>query len=157
MFELIAFTLLTFGTFVSNGVQAYIHFEAYPLLPLVGKSEFPAYLKAYESRLTVPLILPYVVTLLANLILIFTRPAHLPLILVIVAFVLNLAVSVVTVMLATPIYNRIKQNGQALPDDMSQLMRVNLLRLILSTVSSIVVIVMQFWLYITLVMALLPG
>jgi hypothetical protein len=140
----IAFILLVFGTFVSNGVQAYIHFEAYPLIPLVGKSEFAAYLKEYESRLTVPLILPYVVTLLANLILIFSRPANLSLILVIVAFVLNLAVSIVTVMLATPIYNRIKQNGQASPDDMGQLLRINLLRLVLSTVSSLVVIAMLF-------------
>ena len=91
---LIAFIVLVVTTFFSNGVQAYIHFEAYPLIPLVGKSEFPAYIKEYESRLTVPLVLPYVLTLLSNLVLIFTRPGTLSLISVIVAFVLNLAVSI---------------------------------------------------------------
>ncbi len=39
---LIAFIVLVLTTFFSNGVQAYIHYEAYPLIPFVGKSEFSA-------------------------------------------------------------------------------------------------------------------
>ena len=91
---------------------------------------------------TLPLLLPYVLTLVSNLVLLFTRPANLSLVSVIVAFVLNLAVSVVTVVLATPIYTRIKQSGQASPEEMEQLLRINLLRLVLSTLSSLVVIYM---------------
>ena len=140
--ELIAFIVLVLTTFISNGVQAYIHFEAYPLIAFVGKSEFATYLKEYEGRLTIPLLLPYGLTLLSNLVLLFTRPAKITVISVIVAFVLNLAVSVVTVMLATPIYARIKQAGGAAPKEMEQLLRINLLRLVLSTVSSLVVIYM---------------
>jgi len=50
--------------------------------------------------------------MVSNLILVFTRPAGLSLIAVIVAFVLNLAVSAVTIALATPVYARIKQGGE---------------------------------------------
>ena len=141
---LIAFIVLVVTTFVSNGVQAYIHYEAYPLIPFVGKSEFAAYIKEYESRLTIPLVVPYVLSLLSNLVLIFTRPANLSVVVVIVVFVLNLAVSVITVMLATPIYNRIKQAGTAAPVEMEQLMRINLLRLVISTLSSLVIVYMLF-------------
>lgn len=138
----IVFIVLVVTTFISNGVQAYIHFEAYPLIPLVGKSEFANYLKEYESRLNIPLLLPYGLTVLSNIILIFTRPGSLSVVIVIVALVLNLAVSVVTLQLATPIYNRIKQAGQAAPAEMEQLMRINLIRLVLSSLSSLIVIYM---------------
>jgi len=92
--------------------------------------------------LTVPLFLPYVLTMVSNLILVFTRPANLSLVAVVGGLVLNLAVSLVTVVLATPIYTRIKQGGEAVPAEMAHLMRVNLIRLLLSTLSSLVVIVM---------------
>src|SRR5882724_3993373 len=133
----IAFIVLLFTTFVSNGVQLYIHFEAYPLIPFVGKGEFATYLKEYESRLMVALVLPYLLSLVSNLVLLFTRPAALTIVSVIIVFVLNIAVSVVTVVLATPIYSRIKQAGEAAPAEMAQLVRINLLRLVLSTLSSI--------------------
>ena len=47
---LIAFIVLAVTTFFSNGVQAYIHYEAYPLFASVGKAEFAAYIKEYEAR-----------------------------------------------------------------------------------------------------------
>lgn len=147
--ELIVFIVLAVATFYSNGVQAYIHFEAYPLIPLVGKQEFTAYLNEYERRLPLPLLVPYALTVISNIILLFIRPGNLSFVSVIAALVLNLAVTVVTVALATPVYNRIKQNGQALPGEMKQLLRINLLRLLLSTVSSGVAIYM--------LVALLPG
>jgi hypothetical protein len=141
---LIAFIVLVVTVFFSNGVQAYIHYEAYPLFAYVGKPEFAAYIKQYEGRLIVPLVVPYVLSLLSNLVLFFTHPANLSLIALIVAFVLNLAVSVVTITLATPIYTRIKQAGEASPAEMEQLMRINLIRLVLSTLSSLVIIYMLF-------------
>lgn len=140
----VIFILLVLTTFYNNGVQAYIHFEAYPLIPFVGKSEFATYLKEYEGRLTLPLLVPYGLTVLSNLALIFIHPASLSLIWVILALILNIAVSVVTMVVATPVYSRIKQNGQAAPADMAQLMQINLLRLGLSTASSVVAIIMLF-------------
>src|SRR5258708_37250584 len=95
--EVILFILLTFTTFFNNGVQAYIHFEAYPLIPFVGKPEFPAYLKEYEGRLTIPLLLPTGVNVLSNLALLFIHPSGLSVVGVIVSLLLNLSVSVATV------------------------------------------------------------
>jgi hypothetical protein len=138
--QLALFIILVVSTFFNNGVQAYIHFEAYPLLAFVGKAEFAAYLKEYERRLTLPLLIPYGITMLSNLILLFTRPDKISVPWVIVAFVLNLAVSVVTFQLATPVYNRVKQAGEISSGDTGELLRINALRLGLSTLSSLVVI-----------------
>ncbi len=137
---LVLFLVLVFTTFFSNGVQAYIHLEAYPLFAFVGTEEFPAYLKEYERRLSLPLFLPYGATVLSNLLLLFLRPAQLSLAWLIVALVFNLAVTVVSVVLATPVYNRYKQAGKITSDGMRELLRINFLRLALSTLSSIVVL-----------------
>ena len=42
---LVLFLILAVTPFFSNGVQAYIHYEAYPLIPFVGKAEFADYLR----------------------------------------------------------------------------------------------------------------
>lgn len=136
----ILFIILVASTFVSNGVQAYIHFEAYPLLASVGKAEFAGYLKEYERRLMIPLLLPYGITMLSNLILIFTHTDYAGLGWFAVLFVINLAVALVTQFVATPVYNRVKQAGAATGPDMAQLMRINWIRLGLSTLSSAILI-----------------
>jgi len=138
--EIILFIILLVTTFINNGVQAYIHFEAYPLLPFVGKPEFAGYLKEYERRLSLPLLLPYAFAVISNLVLLFIRRERIAIAPLVAALVLNLLVTVVTVAMATPVYNRIKANGAATPAEMQPLMRVNFLRLLFSTVSSAVII-----------------
>lgn len=137
--EWILFVVLVALVLYNNGVQAYIHFEAYPLIAFVGKAESGAYLAEYERRLTIPLLLPYGVTMLCNLALIFVHPDNLSVVGVIAAFVLNMAVAVTTMVVATPVYNRIKASG-ANAADMSRLMSINLVRLLLSTASSLLVL-----------------
>jgi hypothetical protein len=124
----------------NNGVQAYIHYEAYPLIPFVGKSEFATYMTEYEKRLTIPLLAPYGLTLLVNIILLFTRPTGISVISVIILLVLNMAVAIVTMVVATPVYNQLKQGEAVMP----RLMTINLLRLVLSTVSSVVALYLLF-------------
>ncbi len=136
----VLFLVLVFTTFFLNGIQAYIHLEAYPLFAFVGTEEFPAYLKEYERRLPLPLLLPSGAQVLSNLVLLFIRPAQLSLVWLIVALVFNIAVTVVTVVLATPVYNRYKQAGKITSDGMRELLRINFLRLALSTLSSIIVL-----------------
>jgi hypothetical protein len=126
-------------TLYNNGVQAYIHFEAYPLLAFVGRGEFAQYLAEYEKRLIIPLLLPYGLTVLANIAVIFIRDVNLPVLGVIVTLILNLAVAAVTVVLATPIYNRVKQAEDA-ATELKNLMNINWLRLLLSTASSLVIL-----------------
>lgn len=142
--QVLIFIVFVFTTFFNNAIQAYIHQEAYPLLAFVGKLEFGAYLKEYERRLTLPLLLPYAVSLLSNLILFFTHPAAVSIVWLIVTFVLNLAVSIVTLRVATPVYNRIAQAGSVTQDGLHELLRINLLRLGLSTLCSLIVIYLLF-------------
>ncbi len=134
-------------TVFNNAVQVYIHFEAYPLFAYVGKPEFAAYLQQYEQRLTGPLLVPYGLTLLVNLALIFLRPAPIEVPLVIIALALNASVAVVTVVLATPLYNAIKQAGTTSIDAMPRLMSINLVRLVISTVSSVVALILLVQLF----------
>src|SRR5690242_18610217 len=107
----ILFIILAATVFISNGTQAYIHFEAYPLIGYVGKPEFAAYIKEYETRLTIPLLVPYGLTVLSNIVLIFVHPVGLSVVLIIISLLLNLAVAAVTMMVATPVYNSLKQAG----------------------------------------------
>ena len=137
-FEYIVFAVLLFLTFFNNGVQAYIHFEAYPLLSYVAKSEFSNYVSEYERRLTIPLLLPYGVTLLANIVALIAHPEDISLIWLIIALVLNVSVAMVTLRLATPVYNQIKAAGEATGTLMARLMQINLWRLVLSTLSSVI-------------------
>ena len=139
--------VFVFTTFYSNGVQAYIHREAYPLFAFVGTEKLPAYLKEYERRLPLPLLLPYFATVLSNILLLVFRPAQLSLIWLIVALVLNIAVTMVTLVVATPVYNRYKQAGKIPSDGMRELLRINFLRLALSTLSSAVVIYLLLGLF----------
>lgn len=132
--------ILVAATLFSNGVQAYIHYEAYPLFANVGKSEFAAYIGEYEKRLAIPLLAPYGITILANLILIFVRPANVSVIGVIIALLLNLSVAIVTMRVATPVYEKMKASGTAIGADMKQLMSINLIRLVLSSIASLVVL-----------------
>lgn len=125
----------------NNGVQAYIHFEAYPIFAHVGKDNLATYLSEYEKRLTIPLLAPYGLTLLVNLILFFLRPDGISLIALIVVFVLNLSVAPISLFVATPVYNQVK--GGAL-DVMPRLMNINLIRLLITTVTSIVVLYLLY-------------
>lgn len=136
--EYILFVVFAALVLVNNGVQAYIHFEAYPLFKYVGKGEFATYLTQYEQRLTVPLLAPYGLTVLSNLALLAVRPDDVSIISIIIVLLLNIGVAVVSVFMATPIYNRIKAAGEA-GSDLDELMKINLIRLGVSTLISLIV------------------
>jgi hypothetical protein len=136
----ILFVVLVGLILYNNGVQAYIHYEAYPLIPFVGKGEFATYMTEYEKRLNIPLLAPYGLTLLANIALLFTRPIGISVISIIILLALNMAVAVVTMVVATPVYNELKAGTAVMP----RLMTINLLRLVLSTVSSVVALYLLY-------------
>ena len=138
--ENLIFVIVLATTMVNLGVQLYIHYEAYPLFNNVGRGEFRTYLAEYERRLVMPLIVPYLITIAANIALLFLRPDGVSLIGVIVVLILNLAVSTTTQVLAAPVYNRIRQGDTAASAEMSRLMNINLLRLALSALASLVVL-----------------
>ncbi|MDZ4672703.1 MAG: hypothetical protein SH821_17715 [Phototrophicales bacterium] len=142
--EWLLFVVLVVVNLINLGVQLYIHFEAYPVMQAVGKAEFSDYLKEYENRLLVPLMLPFVITILSNIALIFVRPEVVPVVAVIVVLVINLSVGFVSVMIATPVYNRIAEAKEASGANMASLMKINLLRLGLTIVSNAVLVVILY-------------
>lgn len=142
--EWLLFVILVVVMLINQGVQMYIHFNAYPLLGYVGKAEFAEYIKQYEKRLLMPLMLPYGITVLVNIALIFIRPEIVPVLGVIILLVLNLAVAGVTIMLATPVYSRIVSAGEAQGADMAKLMQINLIRLGITTLASGVLAVLIY-------------
>jgi hypothetical protein len=138
----VALLILVFTMFFSTGVQVYLHLEAYPLFAYVGRAELPKYLTEYERRLTAPLLVPSAFTLISAVVLLVIRPASLSVGWLIVALVCTLAVHIVTGALATPVYNRLKQRETDTASALSQLLRINLLRLGFSLVGSIAVIIL---------------
>lgn len=142
--EWVLVVILLVVMLINQGVQMYIHFNAYPLLGYVGKAEFGDYIQQYEKRLLMPLMLPYGITVLVNIALIFIRPEIMPVLGVIILLVLNLAVAGVTVMVATPVYSRIVAAGEAKGADMAKLMQINLIRLGITTLASGVLAVLIY-------------
>lgn len=142
--EWLLFVILVVMSFINQGVQMYIHFNAYPLLGYVGKAEFAEYIKQYEKRLLTPLLLPGGITILVSIALIFIRPEIVPIVGVIILLVLNLSVAGVTIMLATPVYSRIVAAGEAKGADMAKLMQINLIRLGITTLASGVLAVLIY-------------
>lgn len=135
--ESLVLIILVVVGLINQGVQMYIHFEAYPLFKFVGNPEFAIYIKQYEDRLTVPLLLPYGITVLSNIALIFLHPEPISVIAIIVLLVLNLSVAGISLQVATPIYEKIKAAGTADSADMAQLMQINLLRLGITSAASL--------------------
>jgi hypothetical protein len=139
--EMLIFIVLLALTCFNNGVQAYIHFEAYPLFPVVKQDNFASYAAEYERRLVFPLVVPYLATLVFNVAAIFVRPDDVSVIGIIVVLILNVAVASTTAVVATPVYNRIKENGPV-GEDFAQLMKINLARLVISTAASLLLMIL---------------
>ncbi len=131
--------VFVFITFFNTGVQVYIHQEVYPLFAFVENNTLPRYLKEFEQRLVLPLMVPFLLTLLSNIALLFIRPAKMSLPFLIASLVLNVVTALVTVVLATPVYNRYKQGGESVSRELAALKQINLLRLGLSILTSLTV------------------
>ncbi len=81
----------------------------YPAWKVVGATEFPAFHQSLSARLIPSFVLPFFLSVLANLLLVWVRPPELPRSLVVVALCLNVLVVVVTIMLAIPIQTQLSQ------------------------------------------------
>lgn len=138
--EVLVFLVLLLSTLVNLGVQLYIHFEAYPLIPFVGKPEFAKYIAEYENRLAVPLLLPYAVSLLSAIIALIIPMNGMSRIGIGAAFLSNLAVAVVTLQVVTPIYERQKASGSISAEGMAELLRINWARLGLTLASGLILL-----------------
>jgi hypothetical protein len=108
----------------------------YPLFTLVGPKEFPAYHRRHNRGLPVFVILPSVAALVSAAVLVFTRPARLPLWSAIVVAAIDLVVVAVTIVREAPLHGKLDREGYSEPV-IRQLVQGNWMRTILWTANGV--------------------
>ncbi len=108
----------------------------YPLFALVGPKEFPAYHRRHNRGLPVFVILPSLAAFVSAVVLIFTRPARLPLWASSVVAAIDLVVVVVTVAREAPLHGQLDREGSS-ETVIRQLVRGNWIRTILWTANGL--------------------
>ena len=119
----VALVCVSFGGGVMQGAVNY------PAWSKIGAAEFPAFHADAERRLLPNFVVPFFLTLVPTVALVFVRPAAVPLGWVLAALVLNLAIMATTVGIAVPLQHRLGQGMDAAV--LQRLIRVDrLLRLL---------------------------
>jgi hypothetical protein len=113
----------------------------YPLFALVGPKEFPAYHQRHNRGLPILVILPSFAAFVSAVVLIFVRPARLPLWSSIVVAALDLVIIVVTVVREAPLHARLDRDGYS-SQVIRQLVSGNWIRTILWTVNALLLLVL---------------
>lgn len=112
----------------------------YPLFALVGPKEFPAYHRRHYWGLPLLVILPSLAAFASAVVVIFTRPARLPLWASLVVAVLDLCVIIATVVREAPLHAQLDREGSQAPL-IRQLVQGNWIRTVLWTANAIVLLV----------------
>jgi hypothetical protein len=131
----LAFTLYMTGMIWSMQILEY------PLFALVGPKEFAAYHRRHNRGLPFLVILPSLAAFVSAVILIFTRPARLPLWVSIVIAVLDLIILIATVAREAPLHARLDREGSS-PTLIRQLVLGNWIRTLLWTVNALLLLVL---------------
>jgi hypothetical protein len=138
---IIAF-LITLGlTLYMTGMIWSMQVLEYPLFALVGPKEFPAYHQRHNRALPVFVILPSFAALVSAIVLIFVRPARLPLWSTILVAVTDLLVVVVTVAREAPLHAKLDREGSS-ETVIRRLVRGNWIRTILWTANALFLLVL---------------
>jgi hypothetical protein len=129
--------LITLGlTLYMTGMIWSMQALEYPLFALVGPKEFPAYHRRHNRALPLLVILPSLAALASAIVLIFTRPARLPVWSTILVAVIDLLVVVVTVVREAPLHAELDREGSS-DTVIRQLVRGNWMRTILWTANAL--------------------
>ncbi len=129
----LAFTLYMTGMIWSMQILEY------PLFALVGAKEFPAYHRRHNRGLPFLVILPSLVAFVSAVVLIFTRPARLPLSASIVIAVLDLIIIIATVALEAPLHAQLDREGFS-ATLIRQLVLGNWIRTLLWTINALLLL-----------------
>lgn len=106
---LIGSTLVTLYVF---GQIWLVQLVVYPLFAQVGQAEYIAYHRFYSSRIPLPVILPGFASFLLPVVLVFLRPAAVPLGLAVANALCGIVGLLVTVALEIPRHERLEQGGK---------------------------------------------
>lgn len=138
---MVAFVITLALTRYMTGMIWSMQILEYPLFALVGPKEFPAYHQRHNRGLPLLVILPSVGAFLSAVVLIFTRPARLPLWASIVIAALDLCIVAVTAAREAPLHARLDREGYS-PTVIRQLVLGNWIRTLLWTVTAIILLVL---------------
>ncbi len=108
---MIAFMLTLALTLYMSGMIWSMQILEYPLFALVGPREFPAYHRRYNRGLPLLVILPSLAAFASAVVVIFTRPARLPLWASLVVAVLDFFVIIATVVREAPLHAQLNRGG----------------------------------------------
>jgi len=133
---MIAFILTLALTLYMSGMIWSMQILEYPLFAPVGPKEFPAYHRRHNRGLPFLVILPSLAAFASAIIVIFTRPARLPLWASIVVAVLDLCIFIATVVREAPLHAQLDREGYQAPL-MRQLVQGNWIRTVLWTANAI--------------------
>jgi hypothetical protein len=138
---MIAFIITLALTLYMSGMIWSMQVLEYPLFTLVGPKEFPAYHRLHNRKLLFLVILPSLAAFISAVVLIFTRPARLPLWASIVVAVLDLVIVVATVVREAPLHAQLDREGYS-PTVIRQLVQGNWIRTLLWTVNALLLLVL---------------
>ena len=139
---MIAFIITLALTLYMTGMIWCMQILEYPLFALVGPKEFPAYHRRHNRGLPFLVIIPSIAAFVSAVVLIFTRPARLPLWASIAVAVLDLVIIVVTVVREAPLHAQLDREGYS-PTVIRQLVQWNWIRTLLWTVNALLLLVLM--------------
>ena len=131
----LAFTLYMTGMIWSMQILEY------PLFALVGEKEFPSYHRRHNRALPLLVILPSLAAVASAVVLIFTRPARLPLWAPLVIAALDVIVIVVTALREAPLHAKLDREG-ASPVVIRELVQGNWVRTLVWTANALLLLVL---------------
>ena len=138
---MVAFIITLGLTLYMTGMIWSMQVLEYPLFALVGPKEFPAYHRRHNRGLPVFVILPSLAAFVSAVVLIFTRPARLPLWSSIVVAAIDLVVVVVTVAREAPLHGKLDREGYS-ETVIRQLVQGDWIRTILWTANGLFLLVL---------------
>ncbi len=138
---MIAFIITLALTLYMSGMIWSMQILEYPLFALVSPKEFPAYHRRHNRGLPFLVILPSIAAFASAVVVIFTRPARLPLWASIVVAVLDLFIIIATVVREAPLHTQLDREGYS-ATLIRQLVQGNWIRTVLWTVNAIFLLVL---------------
>ena len=133
---MIAFIITLALTWYMSGMIWSMQILEYPLFALVGAKEFPAYHRRHNRGLPLLVILPSLAAFASAVVLIFTRPARLPLWASLVVAALDLLIIMATVLREAPLHAQLDREGSQAPL-IRQLVQGNWIRTVLWTANAL--------------------
>ncbi|GAC1403798.1 MAG: hypothetical protein NVSMB49_21670 [Ktedonobacteraceae bacterium] len=129
------------STFYFVGLIWTIQILSYPLFQKVGRDAFADYHAAHSQRITLLLGLPLLLVFVSSLLMLWIRPANVPLWAVLLNGILGGSVWIMTAFIHVPLHSRLGKNYSL--NTMQTLVTTNWLRTIVWTVQGLLLLWMM--------------